>query len=108
MPLPKPRKDEDKDTFIKRCMSSASIQNEFNTNDQKLAVCNAIWDSSNKKEESASQFVKIEKTDEIHKIVKGIVYTAGDVDTDGDTITVDTIQKACWNFLALRKEKNID
>jgi hypothetical protein len=108
MPLPKPRKDEDRDSFIKRASESPSIINEFSTNEQRLSVASAIWDNSDKKEESASQFVKIEKTDEIHKVVKGCVYSAGQVDTDGETMTVEDVQKACWDFLALRKEKNID
>jgi hypothetical protein len=72
-------------------------------------VCNALWLNVNeKKEETSSHFVKITKTDKIHKVVKGIVYTAGDVDTDGETLSKDDVQKACWNFLAQRKEKNID
>jgi hypothetical protein len=108
MPLPKPKKNEDKDAFLARCMASATIQKEFNTNEQRLAVCNTIWESSDRKDESSGHFVQIEKTDEINKVVKGIVYTAGYVDTDGETMSVDEVQKACWNFLALRKEKNID
>lgn len=57
---------------------------------------------------SLDTFVKIQKTDKLHKIVKGIVYTALDVDTDGETMSVEDVQKAAWNFLAERKEKNID
>jgi hypothetical protein len=108
MPLPKPKKNEDYEAFIKRCMESSTIQNEFRSNVQRLSVCNAIWESKEHKEESSSTFVEITKTDTCNKIVKGIVYTAGYVDTDGETMTIDDVQKACWNFLALRKEKNID
>lgn len=108
MPLPKPKDNEDRDTFLSRCLKSSSIQNEFSTNEQRVAVCNALWDNADKKEESAGQFVKIEKTDPIHKVVKGIVYTANDVDTDGETMSIEDVQKSCWNFLAQRKEKNID
>lgn len=108
MPLPKPRKSESKDEFMERCLSSSSIQNEFSTNDQRVAVCNALWINADKQEETATDFVKIQKQDPVNKVVKGIVYTAGDVDTDQETMTVDDVQKACWNFLAQRKEKNID
>lgn len=108
MPLPKPRSNEDKDAFLERCLKSSSIQNEFSTNEQRVAVCNYLWNASEKQEESSGHFVKIEKTDKIHQIVKGVVYAAGQVDTDGETMSVEDVQKACWNFLAQRKEKNID
>lgn len=108
MPLPRPRKTEDKTSFMERSLSAPSIQKEFKTNAQRVAVCNALWESSDTKEESPGQFVKIQKTDKLHKIVKGIVYTALDVDTDGETMSVEDVQKAAWNFLAQRKEKNID
>ena len=106
--LPKPKVTEDKTAFIERALQSPSIQKEFPTNEQRLSVCNYLWNASEKQESPATDFVKIQKTDLIHKIVKGIVYTAGQVDTDGETMTVEDVQKACWNFLAQRKEKNID
>lgn len=46
MPLPEPQSDEKKDEFIDRCMSEAT---EFEDDDQRLAVCQSLWDS--KKEE---------------------------------------------------------
>lgn len=109
MPLPKPKPDsETQSEFMERCLKSNSIQNEFSTNEQRIAVCSALWRSATEKEEEHSNFVKITKTDKIHRIVKGVVYTAGDVDTDQETMTKEEVQQACWNFLALRKEKNID
>ena len=108
MPLPKPRKNEDKETFVERCISSPSIQKEFSTNAQRIAVCNSLWENSDQKEESPGHFVKIQKTDKLNKVVKGVVYTALDIDTDGETMSVEVVQKAAWNFLAQRKEKNID
>ena len=110
MPLPKPRPGKETESeFIERCLSSASIQKEFSTNEQRLAVSTALWLNAEKQEDIPSgQFVKITKTDKIHQIVKGVVYSALDVDTDGETMTVDDVQKACWNFLAQRREKNID
>ena len=87
MALPKPKQGEDRDAFLFRACDSPSIKNEFATNEQRMSVASAIWDNADKKEESSGQFVKIEKADEIHKVVKGIVYTAGQVDTDGETMT---------------------
>jgi len=108
MPLPKPRNSESKESFIERALSSPSIQKEFKTNAQRINVSNALWENADIKEEAAGQFVKIQKTDKINKVVKGIVYTALDVDTDGETMSVEDVQKSAWNFLAQRKEKNID
>jgi hypothetical protein len=39
MPLPKPRKNEDKDVFMKRCMSDDVMKKEFPDKDQRLAIC---------------------------------------------------------------------
>lgn len=106
--LPKPRKDETQSEFLARAIDSPSIKNEFKTNAQRISVASSLWENSDKKEDSLGHFVKIQKTDEFHRVVKGVVYTPGDVDTDGETATAETIQNACWNFLAQRKEKNID
>jgi len=109
MPLPKPKESESRSEYIARAIDSPSIKNEFSTNAQRISVANTLWENSDKKEEKpVGQFVKIEKTDPIHKVVKGIVYTANDIDTDGETMSVEDVQKSCWNFLAQRKEKNID
>ena len=106
--LPKPKEEETQSEFLARAIDSPSIKNEFKTNAQRISVATTLWENADKKEESSGHFVKIEKQDPIHKIVKGVVYSALDVDTDGETMTVDDVQKACWNFLAQRKEKNID
>ena len=44
MPLPTPHKDpsgekESKKQFIARCMKDKNVQNDFKTQEQKLAVC---------------------------------------------------------------------
>ncbi len=45
--MPKPRKGENKDDFISRCMSSEEAKNDFPDQDQRLAVCNSFWDQRN-------------------------------------------------------------
>lgn len=40
MPLPIPRRDEDREPFISRCMSNPTMRREFPSRDQRLAVCN--------------------------------------------------------------------
>lgn len=49
MPLPKPKKDEKKKDFIDRCMSNDVMKDEYDDNDQRLAVCYSLWDKSKEK-----------------------------------------------------------
>ena len=43
MPIPKPKKDENKDDFVSRCMSA--IGDEYDDKDQALAICFDAWRS---------------------------------------------------------------
>lgn len=43
MPLPKPKEDEPRDTFISRCMSNETMNSEFPETKQRVAVCMQIW-----------------------------------------------------------------
>lgn len=45
MPLPKPRKGEEEDDFIGRCMSDETMKKEYPDNDQRVAVCYSQWRS---------------------------------------------------------------
>lgn len=49
MPLPKPRKNEKKDSFIDRCMGDDVMNEEFPEGEQRRAVCEKQWDNKNKK-----------------------------------------------------------
>jgi hypothetical protein len=44
MPIPKPKKGELNDTFIKRCMSDEVMKEEY-SQEQRLAVCQANYES---------------------------------------------------------------
>ncbi len=46
MPLPKPTADENRAEFISRCVSNPTVQQEFNTNEQRVAVCATQFDES--------------------------------------------------------------
>ena len=39
MPIPKPRENEKKDDFVKRCMSDATMKKEYADLDQRLSIC---------------------------------------------------------------------
>lgn len=60
MPLPKPRKDEEKDDFIDRCMGDEVAVEEFPDESQRRAVCETQWDES-KEEDKAMVGLKIVK-----------------------------------------------
>ena len=56
MPLVKPLKNEDKNTFINRCVNDGFMKGEYPDKKQRLAVCYSQWDKSkrdNKMEDRA-------------------------------------------------------
>lgn len=53
MPISTPRTEEDKETFINRCMSDGVMNREFPSNEQRFAVCNQKWRDKGKKEKQA-------------------------------------------------------
>ena len=48
MPIPKPKPGEKEDAFLDRCLSA--VGDEYDDNDQAVAVCAATWKDSKKKE----------------------------------------------------------
>lgn len=50
MPMPEPEQDENKDEFIKRCMSDGTMKREYGDREQRLAVCNRQWRRGKRKE----------------------------------------------------------
>jgi HK97 family phage prohead protease len=52
MPLPKPKKDENHDDFIDRCMSDEIMNSEFPDNKQRFAVCQVNWEHKDKRSDS--------------------------------------------------------
>lgn len=49
MPLPKPKKDENHDDFIARCMGNDVMLSEYPDEKQRYAVCQTQWDDKDKK-----------------------------------------------------------
>lgn len=47
--MPKPKDDESKEEFVKRCMSNDVMKDEYEDKDQRLAVCYDLWDKSEEK-----------------------------------------------------------
>jgi len=44
MPLPAPNPAEDRTDFIGRCVIDPNIQADFSSIDQRIAVCNSLWE----------------------------------------------------------------
>lgn len=50
MPIPKPKENEDKKDFLKRCMADSVMRNEFKDQPMRYAVCNTQWDQKQNKD----------------------------------------------------------
>lgn len=48
MPLPTPKKEEQKDEFISRCIETELMNQEFPNLTQRIAVCVSQWDNKDK------------------------------------------------------------
>ena len=53
MPLPNPKKGEDKSSFVSRCIAFVKRENSKIPNDQASAMCYSKWDSSKKETKSS-------------------------------------------------------
>ena len=49
MPLPTPKKNENKQSFIDRCMGDDEAVSDFPENDQRFAFCNSVWEQQDEK-----------------------------------------------------------
>ena len=45
MPLSKPKPNEDKDTFLSRCIRDTTMQNESSDGKQRFVVCLQQWEN---------------------------------------------------------------
>jgi hypothetical protein len=43
MPIPKPRKQESKESFMDRCLSNEIMNSEYPDTDQRYAICASQW-----------------------------------------------------------------
>lgn len=43
MPLPKPNEGEERNDFTSRCMGDSVMNKEYQSQDQRFAVCNSLW-----------------------------------------------------------------
>lgn len=55
MPLVKPRDKEKREDFVERCMGDETSVEDYPSRNQRFAVCNSLWNSRNKKEETTME-----------------------------------------------------
>lgn len=62
MPIPKPKKDEDKDAFISRCISTVSKEDPERSDKQIQAICFSTWKESREENEEDENTEETEGT----------------------------------------------
>lgn len=67
MPLPTPRDGESQDEFESRCMGDSTMNDEYEDEDERYAVCSSQWERRNK--ESADQSSKLLKAESEGELV---------------------------------------
>ena len=98
IPLPKPKKNENKSDFISRCASDKAMNEEYPDAKQKLAVCYSLWERRNK----GKKMKNISKSEakNIMKKLSEVISLVGDLledDNVGNVEKAETIEKAKWD-----------
>lgn len=82
MPLAKPKSDEDKQTFLNRCMGDSLMKDEFSDEDQRYKVCLKQWQKENnamnhiEKRVFPFKSIRIEGEDDKPKILGFVPYNS--------------------------------
>ena len=105
MPIPKPRDNEEEDDFISRCMSA--IADEYDDNDQALAVCGTQWREREKSmNEIERKAIQVEFKEDKEGSFTARIATLNVMDKDGDVtfnsafpnkkVLISAFQHASW------------
>jgi len=70
MPLPKPKKNEKQDDFINRCMSNETMKEEYEDNDERLAVCYSLWEQEKESKKRKKAFKKFQVNQQLVGLAK--------------------------------------
>lgn len=71
MPFPKPKKGENQDDFISRCMSNETMKKEYDDNDQRLAVCYSLWEQDKKEDIPTNMETRVINLEDVDLRVEG-------------------------------------
>lgn len=105
MPLPEPKETDNETTFIRRCMASEEMHEEFEDEKQVRAVCQTIWDEYEKNKDMSKEFTntplysvkgetEIKDMDNDKREVAIYLSKFGNVDSDGDMIKKGAFKKS--------------
>lgn len=105
MPLPKPRPSDNETTFIRRCMASEEMYEEFEDDKQVRAVCQTIWDDyqQEKNMEKSNKNIpmysvkgdtEIKDMDNNKREVAIYLSKFDNIDSDGDMIKKGAFKKS--------------
>lgn len=70
MPLPKPKKGEERNEFITRCVTQQEITTEFDTQSQRVAVCHSLWEGKEEKAQNLFNLKYITEYDNQRRIAE--------------------------------------
>lgn len=97
MPLPRPQSDETEEDFLDRCVSNDTMEEEFENEDQRYAVCQSIWDNKSNKRSETMKYKSFQAEMEVVDINKGIFEGYASVfdvvDSYGDNIKQGAFRK---------------
>lgn len=112
MPLVTPNKDEEKNSFINRCMSNETMKSEFPDQKQRNAVCFSQWrkkkdfDKMMKKNFIISKSYEIEKKENDNVVKQRFIeipVSGLDIDRDGEKMS----QKAIDSMISRLKSGEV-
>lgn len=88
--MPKPRKNENRDEFLNRCMADDEARADFPDNKQRYAVCNSFWDNRKKDMSDDIQFksvsLSLKKEPDEDGLFEGYASVFGIVDQGLDVV----------------------
>lgn len=100
MPLPTPRADEDERGFMARCMGDDGVQNEFDKQEQRVAVCLNRWrtkkEAAGVETKTISCPIEIKSIEQDQRQFTGLAST-WDIDLDGDRMAPGCFKRSIDN-----------
>ncbi|MTI49462.1 MAG: hypothetical protein FH761_16640 [Firmicutes bacterium] len=99
MPLPTPLPQETQELWTSRCMENEKMQEEFPEGDQRLAVCNQIWNEERGEKSMKKKQLSV-TTKALNEEERIIRFIASTENTDRDD---DIIEVAGWELEEYKK-----
>ena len=86
MPLVKPKDKEKREDFLERCMGDKTSVDDYPSRNQRFAVCNALYNRRNKKEDNSMDNIKdvAQAINSLSKVITNNVKAMDDEDKPKD------------------------